>query len=117
MQTDLIRLEFQDEFEMQTKAIEPGQTVIIVDDLIATGALFLHRATMTDVSGGGTLMCENKIIGGSAAAAGDLVSKQGGNLLEYLFIAEITPLKGRDKLHAPIYSIAQIDGTEKSNLN
>jgi len=77
-----------DGFEMQTKAIEPGQTVVVVDDLIATG--------------------------GSAVAAGELVSKQGGNLLEYLFIAEITPLKGRDKLHAPIYSIAQIDGSEKN---
>ena len=36
---------------MQTKAIEPGQTVVIVDDLIATGALYTS-ITMTGVSGG-----------------------------------------------------------------
>jgi len=36
---------YQDEFEMQTNAIEPGQTVVIVDDIIATGALHLHTTT------------------------------------------------------------------------
>lgn len=30
----------QDKFEMQKGAIKPGQTVIVVDDLIATGQLF-----------------------------------------------------------------------------
>jgi hypothetical protein len=30
----------QDEFEMQANAIQPGQTVVIVDDIIATGAYF-----------------------------------------------------------------------------
>jgi hypothetical protein len=30
----------QDEFEMQADAIAPGQTVVIVDDVIATGAHF-----------------------------------------------------------------------------
>lgn len=72
-----------DEFEMQINAISPGQTVVIVDDIIATG--------------------------GSAAAAGDLVTKQGGKLLQHLFIAELTSLKGRDKLSAPAYSIIQFD--------
>jgi adenine phosphoribosyltransferase len=72
-----------DEFEMQTNAIVPGQTVVVVDDIIATG--------------------------GSAAAAGNLVSKQGGQLLRYIFIAEITFLKGKDKLDAPIYSMIQLD--------
>ena len=28
----------QDSFEMQADAIQPGQTVVVVDDLIATGA-------------------------------------------------------------------------------
>lgn len=60
----------------------------------------------------GTLTCVLYIIGGSAAAAGDLVKKQGGNLLEYLFIAELTPLKGKDKLDAPAYSMVQMDGSE-----
>ncbi|KAI0285067.1 phosphoribosyltransferase-like protein [Russula aff. rugulosa BPL654] len=72
-----------DEFEMQADAISPGQTVVIIDDVIATG--------------------------GSAAAAGELVEKLGGELLQYLFIAEVTSLGGRSKLKAPVYSIVQSD--------
>ena len=47
---------------MQEDAIKPGQTVIVIDDLIATG--------------------------GSAKAAGELVSKLGGKVEAYLFIIE-----------------------------
>jgi len=72
-----------DSFEMQIGAIEPGQTVVVIDDLIATG--------------------------GSATAAGELVAQQGGKTLEYLFIIELVFLKGGDKLDAPIYSIVQAD--------
>ncbi|KAL0573919.1 adenine phosphoribosyltransferase [Marasmius crinis-equi] len=72
-----------DIFEMQTDAIKPGQSVVIVDDLIATG--------------------------GSAKAAGELVAKQGGKTLEYLFIIELMFLKGGEKLDAPTYSIVQSD--------
>ncbi|KAH7922462.1 adenine phosphoribosyltransferase [Leucogyrophana mollusca] len=70
-----------DSFEMQADAIKAGQSVVIVDDLIATG--------------------------GSAKAAGDLVAKQGGVTLEYLFIIELIFLKGYEKLNAPAYSIIQ----------
>ncbi|VDB97546.1 unnamed protein product [Peniophora sp. CBMAI 1063] len=73
----------EDIFEMQAGAIEQGQKVIVVDDLIATG--------------------------GSAGAAGQLVEKQGGRLLEFLFIIELTFLKGADKLNAPSYSIVKVD--------
>lgn len=38
-------LSAQDEFEMQAGAIEPGQTVVVVDDIIATGALFFFSST------------------------------------------------------------------------
>jgi adenine/guanine phosphoribosyltransferase-like PRPP-binding protein len=31
-------LDQQDEFEMQADAIAPGQTVVVVDDILATGA-------------------------------------------------------------------------------
>jgi adenine phosphoribosyltransferase len=47
--------------------------------------------------------------GGSASAAGELVEKLGGILLQYIFIAEITFLQGPAKLKAPVYSIIQLD--------
>jgi len=72
-----------DVFEMQADAIKPGQTVVVIDDLIATG--------------------------GSAKAAGELIAKLGGKTLEYLFIIELLFLNGGSKLDAPIYSIVQSD--------
>ncbi|GLB33725.1 putative phosphoribosyl transferase [Lyophyllum shimeji] len=72
-----------DIFEMQADAIQAGQTVVVVDDLIATG--------------------------GSAKAAGELIAKQGGRTLEYLFIIELTFLKGAANLDAPVYSIIQVN--------
>lgn len=71
-----------DYFEMQEDAIQPGQKVIIVDDIIATG--------------------------GSAAAAAELVHQLGGNLIGYLFILEISFLKGREKLSGvPIVTLLE----------
>ncbi|KAI6251107.1 Adenine phosphoribosyltransferase [Erysiphe necator] len=64
-----------DYFQMQVDAIKKGQSVLIVDDIIATG--------------------------GSAKAAGELVEKLNGNLLGYLFILEIDSLNGRDGLNKP----------------
>jgi len=86
-----------DHFQIQKDAIKPGQRVIIVDDIIATGVFvrFL-RATiglLTDVTGG------------SAQAAGTLVKKLGGDLLEYIFMMELDFLKGRDKLNAPVFTL------------
>jgi len=72
-----------DVFEMQADSILPGQSVVVIDDLIATG--------------------------GSAKAAGDLISQQGGKTLEYLFIIELMFLNGAAKLDAPVYSIVQSD--------
>ncbi|KAJ6261659.1 hypothetical protein Dda_2457 [Drechslerella dactyloides] len=68
-----------DIFEMQKGGIKPGQRVLVVDDIIATG--------------------------GSAAAAGSLVRQLEGNLIGYLFILEIDVLKGREKLDAPVYTL------------
>lgn len=45
------------------------------------------------------------IIGGSAAAAGQLVKKAGGIVLEYIFIIELDFLKGREKLDAPVFTL------------
>jgi len=70
-----------DSFEIQADSIKPGQSVVVIDDLIATG--------------------------GSAKAAGELVKQLGGKTLEYLFIIELLFLKGRDKLDAPVYSIVE----------
>lgn len=47
--------------------------------------------------------------GGSAKAAGELVAKLGGDVLEYMFIIELTFLKAAEKLKAPMYSIVQSD--------
>ncbi|THH33785.1 hypothetical protein EUX98_g429 [Antrodiella citrinella] len=72
-----------DSFDIQVDAIQPGQSVIVVDDLIATG--------------------------GSAKAAGELVAKCGSQVLEYLFIIELAFLKPAEKLDAPLYSIVQVE--------
>ncbi|CEQ42817.1 SPOSA6832_04691, partial [Sporobolomyces salmonicolor] len=71
----------QDSFEMQEGAIKPGQNVLVIDDLIATG--------------------------GSAKAAGELVEKSGAKVVENLFVVEIEFLKGKDALSAPTYSIVK----------
>ncbi|MCJ1449729.1 adenine phosphoribosyltransferase [Mycoblastus sanguinarius] len=80
----------EDLFQIQADAIKPGQQVLVVDDIIATG--------------------------GSAAAAGTLVRKLGGILLGYVFILELDFLKGRDKLDAPVYTLlsSQEDSPSKS---
>ena len=61
-----------DELEMHRDAIEPGERVLIVDDVIATG--------------------------GTAAATGELVRSCGGTVAGYGFVVELTGLDGRAKL-------------------
>ncbi len=61
-----------DSLEMHKDAIEPGQRVLIVDDLLATG--------------------------GTAAAAVSLVKQLGGTVEGLAFLIELLELKGRDKL-------------------
>ncbi|PSS08661.1 hypothetical protein M430DRAFT_109711 [Amorphotheca resinae ATCC 22711] len=73
----------QDFFQIQKDAVKPGQTVLVVDDIIATG--------------------------GSASAAGKLVEQLGGTLMGYLFILELDFLKGRDKLNAPVETLLRDD--------
>ena len=62
----------QAEIEIHKDAIRPGQKVIIVDDLMATG--------------------------GSAEAAAKLVEALGGQGVKMLFVMELAGLKGREKL-------------------
>lgn len=61
-----------DSLEMHKDAIEPGQRVLIVDDLLATG--------------------------GTAAAAVSLVKQLGGKVEGLAFLIELVELKGREKL-------------------
>jgi adenine phosphoribosyltransferase len=58
--------------EAHVDAVKPGEKVVIVDDLLATG--------------------------GTAAAAGELVRKEGAIVGAYLFVVELLALRGREKL-------------------
>ena len=71
----------EDFFEVQKEAIPEGATVLIVDDILATG--------------------------GSAHAAGDLLQQCKGNILGFLFVMELDFLNGRDKLQAPTFTLLQ----------
>ena len=62
----------QAEMEMHTDAVIPGERVVLVDDLLATG--------------------------GTSAAAAHLIRKAGGDLLEAQFLIELQFLDGRKQL-------------------
>lgn len=73
-----------DTLEVHQDGIKPGQKVVIVDDLIATG--------------------------GTAGAVIELVEKLRGNICELAFLIELTDLKGRAKIEAkkyPVFSLLQ----------
>ncbi|KAI2603861.1 adenine phosphoribosyltransferase [Hypoxylon fragiforme] len=77
----------KDEFQVQTDAIKPGQTCLIVDDIIATG--------------------------GTAAAAGELVELSKAKVMGYLFMIEITCLKGKALLgDKPMITLVEHDEEE-----
>lgn len=58
--------------KMHKDALKPGQKVVLVDDLIATG--------------------------GTIEAAAKLVEQLGGEVVKMLFVMELAGLKGREKL-------------------
>jgi adenine phosphoribosyltransferase len=73
-----------DTLEIHRDAIEPGQTVIISDDLLATG--------------------------GTAAATVNLVQQLGGIVIGVAFAVELTFLQGRAKLPGlDVFSLIQYD--------
>jgi adenine phosphoribosyltransferase len=62
-----------DSLEIHQDAVEPGQRVLIVDDLIATG--------------------------GTARAVAEMVETMGATVVGLAFLVELTFLHGRDKLN------------------
>jgi adenine phosphoribosyltransferase len=72
-----------DTIEMQEDAIRPGQRIVIVDDLIATG--------------------------GTMRAAVDLVRRQGGTVAAAACIIELAFLDGRQRLDVPLTSMVSYD--------
>ena len=73
-----------DTIEMHEDAVETGQNVLVVDDLLATG--------------------------GTAAAACRLVEKAGGRVVERCFLIELSFLNGRDKLGSrEVFSLLKYD--------
>jgi adenine phosphoribosyltransferase len=73
------------EFEIHCDSILPGEKVLLVDDLLATG--------------------------GTAAAAVHLIKQLGGNVLMALFVVELDGLGGRDQL-APLETRSLINFRE-----
>lgn len=67
--------------EMHRDAIRPGQRVVIVDDLLATG--------------------------GTALASAQLIRQAGGEVAGFLFLVELEFLAGRAPLEeiAPVFSL------------
>ena len=76
-----------DTIEIHADAISPGQKVLMVDDLIATG--------------------------GTIEAACKLVSKLGGDIVAAVFVVELSFLSGRAKLDAlgvKTHSLIEVSG-------
>lgn len=68
--------------ELHEDAVHPGENILLVDDLLATG--------------------------GTAAAAAQLITSLGANLIGASFFIELSELGGRGKMPpCPIYSILQ----------
>ena len=68
------------EVEMHKDAILPGQKVVLVDDLIATG--------------------------GTIEACAKMVEELGGTVVKIIFLMELAGLKGREKLEK--YDVASV---------
>ena len=71
--------------EIHKDAIKPGDKVVLVDDLIATG--------------------------GTIEAAAKLVEALGGEVVKMIFLIELTDLKGRERLKKyDVASVVQYEG-------
>ena len=71
--------------EIHKDSIKPGEKVVLVDDLIATG--------------------------GTTEAAAKLIESLGGIVVKMVFLIELTDLKGRERLSKyDVASVVQFDG-------
>ena len=86
MTTETYELEYgHATIEIHKDAIKPGQRVVIVDDLIATG--------------------------GTTEAMVRLIEKLGGEVVKMLFVIELKGLHGREKLKGyPVFSLVSYEG-------
>jgi adenine phosphoribosyltransferase len=74
-----------DTLEVHEDAIKPGESVLIVDDLLATG--------------------------GTVSAAAQLIKKLGGVIAGAAFLVELVDLKGKDKLSGiEVRSLVKFEG-------
>ncbi len=70
----------QDQVEVHQDAVTPGQNILIVDDVIATG--------------------------GTVCTVVDMVKKMQGNIIGAAFLIELLDLKGREKIQdIPVFSL------------
>jgi len=75
----------KDTIEIHLDALKPGDRVVLVDDLLATG--------------------------GTMAAMAGLVKKLGAEIVEVAFVVELPDLKGREKLAGlPVHVLVQFEG-------
>lgn len=76
-----------DKVEIHCDAIKPGDKVLVIDDLLATG--------------------------GTALAATTLIEKLGGKIVECAFVVELPELKGRSKLESKghkVFALVEFEG-------
>jgi adenine phosphoribosyltransferase len=76
-----------DRVELHADAVEPGERVLLVDDLIATG--------------------------GTAEAAVELLTRIGGQVIEAVFVIELDDLEGRPRLERrgiPVFALLHFPG-------
>ncbi|KAF7267468.1 adenine phosphoribosyltransferase [Rhynchophorus ferrugineus] len=71
----------QSTVEIQENSVKPGQKVLVVDDLLATG--------------------------GTLDAACKLIKQEGGDVVSCLVVMELNDLKGREKISANVISLLQ----------
>lgn len=77
----------RDRIEIHTDAIEPGERILLVDDLIATG--------------------------GTAEAAAGLIAGMGGKIVECCFVIDLPDIGGRERLERQgygVFSLCEFEG-------